>query len=582
MIERAFISGPLGRAIYEEDGRSFTIGVAASDGPVECRQGDLSFLVNPDAEFVEIPGQDIALDDVRAALERENRKHRALHLLISGLDADLSEKTRWLCVDAAEDLIGDESVRAFVSNRLLSRVMPAGADTKVAGEVANLIDTYKAGQVYADVINSQQAIGTLLDAWDGAARGVYASEREKALAEKRLIDLGVFAELVAAVRTGDRDRITADLGGRLSDSEVLEKVPKGREVFAALQHRLLTLLPTPRPVLSKAAVAEKVANVLWGAPLPPSPILGGVLWKSKGMQQVLKQIEFAARNDANVLIVGEPGTGKEMIAEAIHSKSSFSTGPLVKVSCAALPKEMLEYELLGPRQGAFTSARHNEGAIARAGGGTLILDEVAELPILLQGKLGRFLEERAHRPVGGQGEARLGFRLICTTNRKLPDLIGERLMRADLYYRISPLTIEVPPLRELREDIAPLAFYFLKLYAAKHKRPARMFSAGAILSLSAYGWPGNVREFRGAIERAVLRSDKPIIDVPDLRLFAIKPSAPPARTQRLEDMERTYILRVLAESRGNLTRAAVRLSLQRRQLDEKIKKHNLGPFITRE
>src|ERR671939_649085 len=232
-----------------------------------------------------------------------------------------------------------------------------------------------------------------------------------------------------------------------------------------------------------------------------------IVGQSKKMTDLFELIESVAASDANILIQGENGTGKELIANAIHFNSHRAKGPFVKVNCAALPKELIESELFGHTKGAFTgAARDKEGLIARANGGSLLLDEIAEMPLELQPKLLRALQERVFYRLGSERPVEVDFRLICSTNRNPPEAVKSGSLREDLYYRISTITIEVPPLRERTEDIQLLADHFLRVFSEKYNKPVRGYSQSAISVMYNYHWPGNVRELESAIERAVLLS----------------------------------------------------------------------------
>src|SRR5437868_931288 len=230
-----------------------------------------------------------------------------------------------------------------------------------------------------------------------------------------------------------------------------------------------------------------------------------IIGASRQMQQIYETIESVAKSDANVLIVGESGTGKELIANAIHYNSLRAKKPFIKVNCAALPKELIESELFGHTKGAFTGAHADkEGLVQHAAGGSLMLDEIAEMPVELQPKLLRVLQERSYRKIGSEKTYAVDFRLICSTNRLPADAIRDGVLRDDLFYRISTITIHVPPLRERSEDIQLLTEHFLKMYAQKYERSITGVSQAAYQRLFGHAWPGNVRELQNVIERAVL------------------------------------------------------------------------------
>jgi transcriptional regulator with PAS, ATPase and Fis domain len=299
------------------------------------------------------------------------------------------------------------------------------------------------------------------------------------------------------------------------------------------------------------------------------------------MQMIYETIESVAKSDANVLIIGESGTGKELIANAIHFNSLRASHEFVKVNCSALPKELIEAELFGYVKGAFTGAIQNRtGLIAQAKGGSLLLDEIGEMPIELQPKLLRVLEERRFRPVGSTETFEADFRLICATNREPREAIKEGLMREDLFYRISTITINVPPLRERSEDLQLLTDHFFNRFKDKYNRPLQGFSQVAYQRVFTHRWPGNVRELQNAIERAVLLAKGPRIETEDLPFgeqitetqndtFYVPPN------MTLEEIERLVIAQTLQRTRGNKQAAAQILGIYRPRLYSKIRKYKI-------
>ena len=233
----------------------------------------------------------------------------------------------------------------------------------------------------------------------------------------------------------------------------------------------------------------------------------GVIGGSHSMQAIYEIIESVAESDANILILGESGTGKEVVANAIHYKSYRSKKPFVKLNCSALPKELIESELFGHKKGSFTGAiSDKEGFLGRANGGSLLLDEIGEMPVGLQPKLLRVLQERIYYRVGSDKPQEVDFRLISSTNRSPFDAIQDGNLREDLYYRINTIEIKIPPLRERMEDVPMLAEHFLAIYAEKYKRGTCEFSERAYDQMLNYNWRGNVRELQHVIERAILLS----------------------------------------------------------------------------
>jgi DNA-binding NtrC family response regulator len=309
-----------------------------------------------------------------------------------------------------------------------------------------------------------------------------------------------------------------------------------------------------------------------------------IIGASKQMQTIYETIESVAKSDANVLIVGESGTGKELIANAIHYNSLRSKKPFIKVNCAALPKELIESELFGHTKGAFTGAHADkEGLVQHAAGGSLLLDEIAEMPVELQPKLLRVLQERSYRKIGSEKTYAVDFRLISSTNRPPADAIRDGLLRDDLFYRISTITIHVPPLRERTEDIQLLTDHFLITYSKKYERPISGVSQAAYQRLFAHSWPGNVRELQNVIERAVLLAKANKIEPVDLPFDngsfpegASQGAAwdvPPNMT--LEDIEKLVIEKTLQRTGGNKQAAANLLGIYRPRLYSKIRKYQI-------
>ncbi|MBI4254466.1 MAG: sigma-54-dependent Fis family transcriptional regulator [Candidatus Rokubacteria bacterium] len=312
-----------------------------------------------------------------------------------------------------------------------------------------------------------------------------------------------------------------------------------------------------------------------------------ILGDAPGLRRVLETVASVADTDANVLVVGESGTGKELVANALHARSRRSRGPWVKINCAALPRDLIESELFGHVKGAFTGAAADKaGLLEEADGGSLLLDEITEMPVELQAKLLRVIEERTVRRLGAGRATPVDFRLISSTNRSPEAAVRDGRLRQDLFFRINTVSIVVPPLRERREDLPVLVRSFLDRYRARHNRPLEGLEPDASRRLLAYAWPGNVRELQHAIERAVLVARGPLITTGDLPEAlqragaepgapgaAIAPSAVPAGS--LEEIERASILRALETTKWNKQRAAALLGLRRPTLYSKMRKHGI-------
>jgi two-component system response regulator HydG len=310
--------------------------------------------------------------------------------------------------------------------------------------------------------------------------------------------------------------------------------------------------------------------------------LGELLGESLAMRQVFEIVDRLADQDVSVLITGETGTGKERVAKTLHRRSARRDGPFVAIDCAALPETLLESELFGHASGAFTDARGpRTGLFVQASQGTLFLDEVGELPLGLQPKLLRALQERRVRPVGGNNEVPFDVRVIAATNRDLETAVEEGRFRRDLYYRINVVHLNVPPLRARGSDILLLAQYFLERIMESSPKRVTGFSPAVAERLLSYSWPGNVRELQNCIARAVALTAFTEITVEDLpariRSYARAPilvdSDNPAELLTLEEVERRYIVRVLEATAGNKTLAAQILGMDRKTLYRKLERY---------
>ena len=307
------------------------------------------------------------------------------------------------------------------------------------------------------------------------------------------------------------------------------------------------------------------------------------VFKSKAMQEIHELITAMAPSDANVLITGESGVGKEVIANVIHGHSRRASKTMVKLNCAAFPQAMIESELFGYVKGAFTGAMNDfPGMIAEASGSTLFLDEISEMPPELQTRFLRVLQEREYRPLGSTKTLKADFRVVAATNRPISQALSDNRLRADLYYRLNTFQIEIPPLRERKEDIPPLVSSFVKRFAQQLGKPEPEIVPEAFQKLLDYGWPGNVRELQNTIEYAVVLARKNEIGVKELPTEVQLPVAlqksertavgQEGGTQNLDDLERNAILQALAQCHGNKKKAAQILGIQRPTLYNKMKR----------
>jgi len=312
-----------------------------------------------------------------------------------------------------------------------------------------------------------------------------------------------------------------------------------------------------------------------------------IIGQSPAMIKLLETVAQVAASEATVLINGESGTGKELIAGAIHFNSPRKDGPFVKINCAAITETLLESELFGHEKGAFTGAdKRKDGRFVQAHKGSLFLDEVSEMTLAMQVKLLRVLQEREITRVGGDGVVKVDVRVIGATNRNLMNMIKEDSFREDLFYRLNVISLDIPPLRERRDDIVLLVQHFLQDFSAKNRKQIKGFTPKAIDCLIRYDWPGNVRELMNAVERAVVLAKTEHIDDEDLAIIQTPLGQTAESTPvlydinyniTLEDMERTAVIKTLKTSDGNKSEAARRLGITRKTLHKKLKKYGIMP-----
>ena len=341
------------------------------------------------------------------------------------------------------------------------------------------------------------------------------------------------------------------------------------------------LLAAVRATVDKRSARE--THGLLTAQLRRSAPLSGMVGKSRSLLALVEDVRKAAAVDANVLIVGESGSGKELVARALHDHSRRRAKPFVAINCAAIPENLLEAELFGYERGAFTGAPvARPGLLETAEGGTVLLDEVSELTIHLQAKLLRALEERAARRLSGRNVVRFDVRFLAASNRDLREEVARERFRNDLFFRLDVIEIDVPPLRDRRDDIPLLAAHFLELCRAHDGKEISGTSSAAIELLTRYDWPGNVRELKNAVERAVAYAAGPVLAPHDLPPAVVKGAerqpAPGFREWKehtLERLEKEYLESALAEHDGNVTRAAQALGIHRSTLQRLMRRLRL-------
>lgn len=385
-------------------------------------------------------------------------------------------------------------------------------------------------------------------------------------------------DLVVVMLSAHGDIPTAVEAVKLGAHHFIEKPPKLEEILITLAHGLET-----------RALRRTVSGLRRQAGWQFAGV--EVVGRSAAMRRIVDILgKVAASDGTTVLLRGESGVGKEVVAQAIHARSTRRDFPFLEINCTALPETLLESELFGHERGAFTDARERkQGLLELADRGTVLLDEIGDLPSGAQAKLLRFLETRTFKRVGGVRDIAVDVRVIASTNRDLETALRDGGFRQDLFFRLNVVPILIPPLRERSEDIEPLARYFLDRVTTQMRCPARQFAKDTVAMLSRYGWPGNARELRNVIERVVILEEGDVIlpaHLPDEiqpggRLLDLAPGYRlPAGGINLEALERDLIRQALAQAQGNKTRAAALLGLTRDTLRYRIEKHDLAASQT--
>jgi formate hydrogenlyase transcriptional activator len=307
----------------------------------------------------------------------------------------------------------------------------------------------------------------------------------------------------------------------------------------------------------------------------------GIIGERRGLRRILDSVRTVAPTDTAVLITGETGTGKELIARAIHQHSLRSRGPFVKVNCAAIPAGLLENELFGHERGAFTGAfTHTQGRFQLADQGTMFLDEIGDLPLELQPKLLRVSQEQEFERLGSSRTIRVNVRIVAATNVNLVDMVKERRFRADLFYRLNVFPIALPPLRERSEDIPELVWHFVRTFAGRMNKVINVISDEVMEIVGAHNWPGNVRELQNFVERAVIMSPGPVLRPPIGALESLVQHTEPSSNRTLAQVQRDHILEVLREVGwvlGGRNGAAARLGVARTTLFYRMRKLGIEP-----
>jgi len=377
--------------------------------------------------------------------------------------------------------------------------------------------------------------------------------------------LAIAPETKIIVVTGDNDRANAVKAIAMGAYDFYQK-PVDSDILSLIVDRAYHVYELERE-------NRKLQEVR--GPMP----LSGIIATSPQMVKACRMVEKVAPTDITTLLLGESGTGKELFARALHELSPRKGKRMVAINCAAIPSNLLESELFGYEKGAFTgAAKQTKGKIEYADGGTLFLDEIGDLPLELQAKLLRFLQERVIERVGGREEIPVDVRIVCATHQNLPKLVKEGSFREDLYYRISEITIDIPPLRAREGDAIVLARAFLERFNRELGCHIKGFDKEAIQAIETHDWPGNVREMESRIKRAAILADGKYITVEDLGLGNAQQDAPPLNLKQVrEEAERKAIRRALSYTGNNISEAAKTLGITRPTLYNLLEKHGLKP-----
>lgn len=353
-----------------------------------------------------------------------------------------------------------------------------------------------------------------------------------------------------------------------------------REAVNATQEGVYAFLTKPVDKDELESTLGRACHL--GQPSSPTDELehGRILTRSPKMYQLLEQARLCAQSDVNILITGESGTGKELLADTIHNHSTRRSQPFVAINCSAIPQELLESELFGYMKGSFTGAQQDrEGLFTTADGGTILLDEIGDMPYPLQAKILRVLQEGKLRPVGGRADVELDVRIISATHIDLELAMAEKRFREDLFYRLNVVNLHLPPLRERPEDIPLLMGHFLDAIAHRTGKPSKKLAPEAVGVLLSYDWPGNIRQLENTVERLFALSTSPVIAATlaeqALPVDRVRPVVPLADARR--DFERSYLIQILTATSGNMTLAAELAGRHRSDFHKLVKRHDINP-----
>ena len=378
----------------------------------------------------------------------------------------------------------------------------------------------------------------------------------------------------------DPDALVVLLTSLVSVETAVEAMKLGAFHFANKPFDVDEVAATVSRALETTRLRREVRQLRENAARPYS--LRAIVGESATMEQLRQLVaKVAASPSSTVLLTGESGTGKDLVAKTVHYSSARAARPFMNVTCSALPEQLLESELFGHERGAFTDARlQKRGLLESADGGTVFLDEIGEMVPGLQAKLLRFLEEKTFKRVGGAADIHVDVRVVAATNRNLEELVAKGGFRSDLYYRLNVLPIRLPALREHADDVAALVNYFVDAFNGEFKKKIHGVTPAAAALLKGYGWPGNVRELRNVVERAMLLTEGDRLDAKDFGALTGgaaggDPFELPAAGVDLEDLERRLVVQALRRSNGNQTKAGTLLGLNRDQIRYRIEKFGL-------
>lgn len=387
------------------------------------------------------------------------------------------------------------------------------------------------------------------------------------------------------IKDTDRDTLVILLTAHISVETAVEAMKQGAYHYTNKPFNLDELLLLVEKALETTRLRREVKALRASQSEPYS--FDRIIGDSTPIRAVKALLKKVAISPAStILLTGESGTGKDLVAKVIHYNSPRANGPFMNITCSALPESLLESELFGHERGAFTDARQQKkGLLELADGGAVFLDEIGEMVPALQAKILRFLEEKAFKRVGGSADIQVDVRIIAATNRNLEDAVHEGKFREDLYYRLQVLPIALPPLRERRGDIPLLVKYYIDVFNREFRKNVRDLSAKALAQLDVYDWPGNIRELRNAVERAMLLSDRDVLTPEDFTLTGGKPLLSqafrlPAGGIDLDQLEKSLVEQALEHAGGNQTRAAALLGLNRDQVRYRIEKFGLAKSDT--